>query len=517
MDLRNIKFTSKGANSSSSHFDSNGLPLDISSGFHHPKLPSTCCVFTVSKHVPVTPFPTLFHPPPSLKPHPSLQQQQLRSNRVNYPPNYSTNNNFTSPKNNHNVHLNSFGTGTGTHNRRKILHSTRKHDNRGPDPSQNPHPHRFNNVQTTTETSSSRRAPQFGVCGLPPELVATYKSNIYIKVSDTIIDSYSFFEGSGGGVSSEEVSGSHSSSTELPLSSSYSTPSTFSVLESTTWSSGDHSTTPTSSSSSSFSTTTYPTSGSSLPPPSLAQPYILVSMTLNSDQCGDKVLDWLDQSSDILFVVGFCIIVFVKGCFVAILRYEIKEMVQKIKLLNGEDDGRTAAMNELIGLTSMYEGGNEDEPGEREGLMASSGGSQHCATDSMANTNIDAIEADKRKDSVISARDHHNCHAGNHVGNHSRNKTPLGNHVSIEVGIPITPTTTTVVAGCSINSRGRQHDGDDEGDDGGRTLHTDLGRKFRNENGGRAFPRNGNNNTTGLGGVTGSASAPIPIDSMAKA
>lgn len=196
----------------------------------------------------------------------------------------------------------------------------------------------------------------------------------------------------------------------------------------------------------------------------------------------------------------------------AILRYEIKEMIQKIKLLNGEDDGRQAAMNELIGLTSMYEGGGEEDPGERDGLMAGSSSDRGgVITETSASTNVDAIESDKRKDSVIS-REHHNCHVGNHVGNHNRNKAPTGggNHVGVASSTPTpdpsTTTTTTVVVGCS---------GGDRDDDGCGLLRKPSGKKLRNENGGRGLPpRNGNNNATG---ITGSASAPIPIDSMAKA
>lgn len=293
------------SDSSSSHFDSNGLPLDTSSGFHHPKLPSTCCVFSISHHIPE------ISPPTSSPPHPKPQipslQQQIRSNRVNYPHHYPNVHNFTNINNVNvnNHHLSSFGT--GTHNRRKILHGARKHDNRGPDPSQNPHPHRFN-VQTTTE-SSNRRATQYGVCGLPPELVAKYKHNIYVKVSDTIIDSYTFYEGSGSGsYSSEEIGGgsssSHSGSTELPASSSSFSSSTISSVLDTTWSridggeGNDATTTPITSSSSPRQK--YPTGSVPPPPP----PYVLVSMTLNSDPCGEKVLEWVDHASDVLFVIG---------------------------------------------------------------------------------------------------------------------------------------------------------------------------------------------------------------------
>lgn len=45
---------------------------------------------------------------------------------------------------------------------------------------------------------------------------------------------------------------------------------------------------------------------------------------------------WLRHTADILFVLGYCVIAFLKLCFLGILRYEIKEMIQKIKLLQQE-------------------------------------------------------------------------------------------------------------------------------------------------------------------------------------
>lgn len=45
---------------------------------------------------------------------------------------------------------------------------------------------------------------------------------------------------------------------------------------------------------------------------------------------------WIRHTADILFVLGYCVIAFLKLCFLGILRYEIKEMIQKIKLLQIE-------------------------------------------------------------------------------------------------------------------------------------------------------------------------------------
>lgn len=52
--------------------------------------------------------------------------------------------------------------------------------------------------------------------------------------------------------------------------------------------------------------------------------------------CFDKLAAWLRNTADILFVLGYCVIAFLKLSFLGILRYEIKEMIQKIKLLQQE-------------------------------------------------------------------------------------------------------------------------------------------------------------------------------------
>jgi hypothetical protein len=52
--------------------------------------------------------------------------------------------------------------------------------------------------------------------------------------------------------------------------------------------------------------------------------------------CEDLLLFWLRQSADVLFVLGYCVIAFLKLCFLGILRYEIREMIQKIKVLHGD-------------------------------------------------------------------------------------------------------------------------------------------------------------------------------------
>ena len=49
--------------------------------------------------------------------------------------------------------------------------------------------------------------------------------------------------------------------------------------------------------------------------------------------CEEFLMRWLRKTADLLFVLGFCVIAFAKLCFLGILRYEIREMIQKIHLL----------------------------------------------------------------------------------------------------------------------------------------------------------------------------------------
>lgn len=53
--------------------------------------------------------------------------------------------------------------------------------------------------------------------------------------------------------------------------------------------------------------------------------------------CRGPVRDWLHATADSLFVIGFCVIGFLKFTFIGLLRIEIKEMIQKIRVLKNED------------------------------------------------------------------------------------------------------------------------------------------------------------------------------------
>ncbi|XP_044729782.1 uncharacterized protein LOC123293132 [Chrysoperla carnea] len=56
--------------------------------------------------------------------------------------------------------------------------------------------------------------------------------------------------------------------------------------------------------------------------------------------CEDRLRTYLRHTSETLFLIGYCVIAFVKVCFIGILRYEIREMIQKIKLLKAEMESR---------------------------------------------------------------------------------------------------------------------------------------------------------------------------------
>lgn len=49
--------------------------------------------------------------------------------------------------------------------------------------------------------------------------------------------------------------------------------------------------------------------------------------------CYDSIASWIQRAADVLSVLGFCVITFLKVCFTFILRYEIREMIQKIQVL----------------------------------------------------------------------------------------------------------------------------------------------------------------------------------------
>ncbi|KAF6215117.1 hypothetical protein GE061_009866 [Apolygus lucorum] len=65
---------------------------------------------------------------------------------------------------------------------------------------------------------------------------------------------------------------------------------------------------------------------------------------IHQQNCHRIILDWLNSTAHILFVLGYCVIAFIKLCFLGILRYEIREMIQKIKLVQESEKAEGAEM-----------------------------------------------------------------------------------------------------------------------------------------------------------------------------
>lgn len=66
--------------------------------------------------------------------------------------------------------------------------------------------------------------------------------------------------------------------------------------------------------------------------------------------CAEPLKRWVNTSGDALFVIGFCVIAFLKCTFLGILRYEIKEMIQKIKMMQNETQQMNGDLAAALGL-----------------------------------------------------------------------------------------------------------------------------------------------------------------------
>lgn len=65
------------------------------------------------------------------------------------------------------------------------------------------------------------------------------------------------------------------------------------------------------------------------------------------DGCYEGLLKWLKSTVDTLSVLGFCVITFLKLCFSFILRYEIREMIQKIQIIKTERERSGSTLQNL--------------------------------------------------------------------------------------------------------------------------------------------------------------------------
>lgn len=79
--------------------------------------------------------------------------------------------------------------------------------------------------------------------------------------------------------------------------------------------------------------------------------------------CDERLIAYLRSTASILAILGYCVLAFLKLCFLGILRYEIREMIQKIRILRAE--------LELPNLNGAVPGGlrTESAESERESLL----------------------------------------------------------------------------------------------------------------------------------------------------
>lgn len=79
---------------------------------------------------------------------------------------------------------------------------------------------------------------------------------------------------------------------------------------------------------------------------------------------------WVRHTADVLFVLGYCVIAFLKLCFLGILRYEIREMIQKIKMLQSEvSEGAAGGEGGQLCNAPAISANGTVRVGEREALL----------------------------------------------------------------------------------------------------------------------------------------------------
>lgn len=86
---------------------------------------------------------------------------------------------------------------------------------------------------------------------------------------------------------------------------------------------------------------------------------------LNRRGCEEALRNWMHSSAEALMILGFCVITFIKLCFVGILRFEIQEMIEKIKVLQGESSNTpNAELAAALGLVLPCPQANSDLLGD---------------------------------------------------------------------------------------------------------------------------------------------------------
>lgn len=121
--------------------------------------------------------------------------------------------------------------------------------------------------------------------------------------------------------------------------------------------------------------------------------------------CEEKLLSWLKQTADVLFVLGYCVIAFLKLCFLGILRYEIKEMIQKIKILQSE---LNAELTAELGVATSPNHVPPPMPATVStvvpipaGLTNVNGGPAHNLEQKMANRSVRQESAESEREALL--------------------------------------------------------------------------------------------------------------------
>lgn len=91
--------------------------------------------------------------------------------------------------------------------------------------------------------------------------------------------------------------------------------------------------------------------------------------------CYDHLYKWLQSSVDLLSVLGFCVITFIKMCFLCLLRYEIKEMIDKIKVIKGQ----TNEPNATLPFQDLEAYLPRPSVQQDTGLLATTGSASQCS------------------------------------------------------------------------------------------------------------------------------------------
>lgn len=79
--------------------------------------------------------------------------------------------------------------------------------------------------------------------------------------------------------------------------------------------------------------------------------------SIYNNGCYDHIIKWIQSSVDILTILGFCVLTFLKLCFAFILHHEIAEMIQKIQILKAGTEGatgNTGSSHQISGSSAIH-------------------------------------------------------------------------------------------------------------------------------------------------------------------